>query len=252
VTQTLVAILPTRNEAGSIDWVIERLAALGAAIIVVDDDSSDQTAVIAEASLRRLGASGSVVRRIGRRGRGSAVVEGMREAAECYPDFTHLIELDADGSHDPAEAEQLLKVARSSGAELVVGARVPARSVDGREWPLHRKLFHYVNGALIQALLRLPVSDPTNGYRIWSRTATERLTSIVFREEGFIWVAESTHALARMGAQILESPVHFYPRRAGQSKAGLREIVRSLYGLIRITTSPALGRRGHSSGKTND
>lgn len=152
--QTLVAVLPTRNEAGSIDWVIERLAALGAAIIIVDDDSQDNTAAIAETSLHRLRASGLVIRRIGRRGRGSAVVEGMREAERRYPDFTHLIELDADGSHDPAEAEGLLRIARSSGAALVIGARRPTRAADGREWPLYRKFFHFANGVLIQADLR--------------------------------------------------------------------------------------------------
>lgn len=234
----LVAIVPTRNEAGSLPWLLPRLIEAGAAVVVVDDDSPDGTAATARALLDARDAAGEVVVRRGARGRGSAVLEGMRLALERYPDAEYLLELDADGSHDPREVVELLAAARSSGAALVIGARSPRESETGELWPLHRRLFHRANGALIGLLLRLPTSDPTNGMRLWRPDAARLLLGTPLRESGFIGVAESTDAIRRAGGRIVEVETSFYPRIAGDSKAGPAELFRALRGLMRIARSP--------------
>jgi dolichol-phosphate mannosyltransferase len=235
---SLVAIVPTRNEARSLEWLIPRLIAVGAAVVVVDDASPDRTAAAAERLIRRHRGRGTVMRRTGRRGRGSAVLDGLRLALARYPRASAFVELDADGSHDPAEIARLLRAMRARRADLVIGARIPRPSPSGERWPLHRRLFHRANGALIGGILRLPTSDPTNGFRLWGRAAAELLVTVRFRESGFIWVAESTDALRRAGGRISEVETGFYPRIAGRSKAGLGEIARSLRGLLRIAFAP--------------
>lgn len=251
----LVAIVPTRNEARALEWLIPRLIGAGAAVVVVDDASPDRTAAAAERLIRRYRGRGTVMRRTGRRGRGSAVLDGLRLALARYPRATAFVELDADGSHDPVEIERLLRTMRARRADLVIGARIPRPSPSGERWPFHRRLFHRANGALIGRLLRLPTSDPTNGFRLWSRPAAELLVTIRFRESGFIWVAESTDALRRAGGRIGEVETSFYPRVAGRSKAGLREVLRSLRGLLRIAFAPprvgALATRARRRGRSD-
>ena len=242
VRGSLVAIVPTRNESGSIGWIIPRLIRVGAYVVIVDDASSDRTAATAERLIRRHRGRGLVIRRPAKLGRGSAIADGLRASLDRYPRAIYFVELDADGSHDPLDTPKLVSAMRGTKADLVIGSRAFG-GADDRDRELHRRLFHRAVTWLIRTVLNLPVQDTTAGFRLWSRPATELIVRAPLREKGFVAVAEWTDATRRAGGKIVEVPVGFYERRAGRSKVDARELICSLLGLFRIRLFPPRVRR---------
>ncbi|MES2319251.1 MAG: glycosyltransferase family 2 protein [Pseudomonadota bacterium] len=109
----IAIVIPALNEAASIVPVIERARQFGLPI-VVDDGSSDQTAVLAR------GAGAEVVSHVVNRGYDAALNSGFARAAEL--NMAYMITLDADGQHDPLLVQQFMQLL-DGGAEIVVGAR---------------------------------------------------------------------------------------------------------------------------------
>lgn len=126
------ALIPCLNGAASIAAVIEGVTAQLEDVLVVDDGSVDETGAIASAAGAR------VVRHAENRGKGAALLTGMAAAREAG--FTHVVTLDADGQHDPADIAVLLAAAREQPTAIVVGARdfdvpnVPGGSRFGRRF----------------------------------------------------------------------------------------------------------------------
>lgn len=122
--RTLV-VVPTFEESASIRSILARIrsAVPAADILVVDDNSPDGTAEIV-ARLARTDPRLAVLVRPDKSGLGRAYLSGFRYALEHGYDY--IVEIDADGSHDPAELPRMLELAES-GHDLVIGSRwVPA------------------------------------------------------------------------------------------------------------------------------
>ncbi len=113
---------------------------------------------------RRAAAALSVLHRQGSRGLGRSYLDGMRHALTT--DATHVCQMDADLSHDPAELPRLLDAAGS--ADLVIGSRyVPGGML--RNWARHRVMLSAFANWYVRAITRLPVHDCTSGFRCWRR-----------------------------------------------------------------------------------
>src|ERR1039458_185456 len=126
----VLVVLPTYNEAANISTVLERVrsALPDASILVVDDNSPDKTAEIAEKSAEMFGEI-HVLRRPGKSGLGSAYRDGFRWGLPRGCDV--LVEMDSDLSHDP-DALPSLVAPIDSGYELSIGSRSEGRPV-GKE-----------------------------------------------------------------------------------------------------------------------
>src|SRR5918998_2946187 len=118
-------ILPTYEEAGNVERVVaaalealERAAPGGHRVLVVDDSSPDGTGEIADRLAERHAAV-QVLHRTGREGLGPAYLAGFDAALRGGA--THVIQMDADLSHDPADIVRLVAAARD--ADLVLGSR---------------------------------------------------------------------------------------------------------------------------------
>jgi glycosyltransferase involved in cell wall biosynthesis len=111
-------VVPVYNHAGPALHVVAALGALPLPCVVVVDDGSDAEAA---ASLARLAVPGRVelVRHARNRGKGAAVISGLRRAAELG--YSHALQIDADGQHDVAEAPALLAAAAADPAAVVTG-----------------------------------------------------------------------------------------------------------------------------------
>jgi glycosyltransferase involved in cell wall biosynthesis len=212
--RTLV-VLPTYQEAANVATVLRRLrtAVPGATILVVDDASPDGTADLAEATGRELGQI-EVLRRPGKDGLGSAYRAGF--AHGLANGFVVMVEIDADGSHDPGALPTLL-AAVESGADLAIGSRyVPGGAIP--DWPRIRRFISVAGNRYVQAVLRLHVKDATAGFRAYRADMLRRLDLPAIRADGYGFQVEMAYRVARLGGTIVEVPITFTDRVEGDSK----------------------------------
>jgi Glycosyl transferase family 2. len=149
--------------------------------------------------------------------------------------------MDADLSHQPEEIGHMLTRA-IAGADLVIGSRyVPgAPQIEG--WSTRRRVWSRASNRLIKSVLRLPMSDFTNGFRVYSRQAVQRLVAEDLRETGFVTLSEWAFILHRAGMPIAEVPSRFINRRLGKSNMSAAEAIGAARALVRLSRNHA-GRR---------
>jgi dolichol-phosphate mannosyltransferase len=225
--RTLV-VIPTYQEAANITAL---LAAIGAAapdadVLVVDDNSPDGTAALAESAAADAG-SVKVLRRPGKAGLGSAYRHGFRVALD--EGYEAIVSMDADFSHDPAVIPRL--VAALASADAAIGSRyVPGGGTPN--WPLHRRLLSKWGNRYTCALLGLHVTDATSGFRAYRATALAAIEPDTTQAEGYAFLTELVRRLTLQGKVLAEVPITFVDRRYGVSKMSGRIIVESM---IRVT-----------------
>ncbi len=220
-----LVVLPTFEEAPNVVRVIERLRADApdVDVLVVDDNSPDGTADLAEGAGRRLGQV-QVLRRPGKAGLGQAYKAGFAVALE--EGYEAVVEMDADLSHDPAVVPRLL-AALDDGADVVVGSRyVPGGAIPAWSW--YRAALSRWGNRYAAALLSIPVRDATSGFRAF-RTATLRRVDLdAVRADGYGFQIEMVYRLIRAGGQVVEVPITFVDRTQGTSKMSSRIVVEAL------------------------
>jgi dolichol-phosphate mannosyltransferase len=228
----IVVTLPTYNEAENIGPLIEELLALGDEfeVLVIDDDSPDRTWEIVW-RLSKTEPRVHLIRRIGERGRGTAGLVGFKWARDEGADA--VVEMDADFSHQPRFIPALLEPIRRGEANIVIGSRlVPGGGETGRS-PI-RTVITLLANAYIRLILGLPIRDCTSGFRVFDRQALERLPWEKMRCRGPEIVQEVLHEARKAGLKMVERPIIFEERRAGQSTFNVKIMLRSLLYMIRL------------------
>jgi dolichol-phosphate mannosyltransferase len=228
----IVVTLPTYNEAENIGPLIEELLALGDEfeVLVIDDDSPDRTWEIVW-RLSKTEPRVHLIRRIGERGRGTAGLVGFKWARDEGADA--VVEMDADFSHQPRFIPALLEPIRRGEANIVIGSRlVPGGGETGRS-PI-RTVITLLANAYIRLILGLPIRDCTSGFRVFDRQALERLPWEKMRCRGPEIVQEVLHEARKAGLKMVERPIIFEERRAGQSTFNFKIMLRSLLYMIRL------------------
>lgn len=229
MAETLV-ILPTYNEIENLAGMVQRLRSRvpGADVLVVDDASPDGTGRLAD----RLAAEDdgvSVLHRPGKDGLGQAYLAGFARA--LADGYRYVVEIDADGSHDPAELPAMLSIAQQDGADLVIGSRWVAGGAV-RNWPWIRQVISRLGNAYSRAVLRSRIRDITAGFRVFTADALRSLDLDDVSSQGYCFQVELAWRLERGGARIIEHPIVFVERAAGRSKMHLGIVVEAL---LRVT-----------------
>jgi len=229
-----LVLIPTYNERDNLRPLVAALMAIAELkVLVVDDNSPDGTADEAEALAAASDGRVSVMRRTGPRGFGRSYIDGM--AAALRTDATHICQMDADFSHDPAALPQLLTAA--TAADLVIGSRyVPGGEL--RNWPAHRLVLSRFANWYIRAITRLPVHDCTGGFRCWTRGLLARLPLDRILSNGYAFQLEMAWEAHAAGGRIVEVPITFVERREGQSKMSGRVIAESIVLRWRLIARP--------------
>lgn len=210
----LAVVVPCYNERENIGPLV---AALDRAlegivweVIFVDDDSPDDT--IAE--IRRLAREDNRVRglkRIGRRGLASAVVEG---ALSTSADYIGVI--DGDLQHDETKLPLMLASLRACEADIVVGSRhLEGASTAGLVSAARRRISAW-GASAARLFLPLPLADPMSGFFMLSRARFEALAPQL-SAQGFKILLDVVLTAGRE-LKVKEIPYHFRPRRKGESK----------------------------------
>lgn len=210
----LTVVVPVYNERLNVGPLLARLdralAGLRWEVLFVDDDSPDGTA----ATARRAGAADPrirCIRRIGRRGLASAVIEG---ALASSAEFVAV--MDGDLQHDETRLPEMLRLLRGGGVDLVVGSR---HLVGGDASGLGGAWRHRLSGVgtrIAQSLLPLPLSDPMSGFFMLPQALFERLAPDL-TGQGFKILLDLVLA-APPHLRVVEIPCRFHERAAGDSK----------------------------------
>ncbi len=212
-----IIIIPTYNEAQNLQVLAPQLAQAvpEAHLMLVDDASPDGTADKAEElfKTRPEYANYSVLRRTGPRGLGLAYRDGFSKAME--KGYDRVLQMDADLSHDPFDIPTLL--AASARADLVIGSRY-VRNGKVRDWPQRRVLLSRFAGWYVRQVLGTPFTDPTAGFRCWTRKGLQAVKVGTLRSEGYAFQVEMILRAFRAHLNIEEVPITFSDRTHGKSK----------------------------------
>lgn len=244
--RTLV-VIPTYQEAANITALLAAIhdAAPDVHVLVVDDNSPDGTAALAEAAAAESGAV-KVLRRPGKAGLGSAYRHGFRVALD--EGYEAIVSMDADFSHDPAVIPQLL--AALDGADAAIGSRyVPGGGTPN--WPVHRRLLSRWGNRYTCALLGLRVRDATSGFRAYRAGALAAIEPDTTQAEGYAFLTELVRRLTLQRRAIVEVPITFVDRRYGVSKMSGRIILESMVRVTRWGLRDRLRRRSTAFGERN-
>jgi dolichol-phosphate mannosyltransferase len=221
----LLVVLPTYNEVLNVETMLRTLRSVvpAADVLVVDDDSPDQTADAAERVAAEIGRVW-VLRRPGKGGLGAAYRAGFSWGIDHgYDTF---VEIDCDFSHDPAALPSLL--AAADRCEVVIGSRyVPGGHIP--QWTLSRRLLSRGGNQYASMMLGLHVADSTAGYRVYSRSALEKIDYQSVRADGYGFQIEMTYRARRGGATITEVPISFGDRLRGESKMSSNIVYEALW-----------------------
>ena len=229
-----LVIVPTYNERDNVRPLIEQLLTVpDLRILIVDDASPDGTGAIADEYAAANRARVQVLHRTSKRGLGLSYIDGMYLALRT--DSSHICQMDADLSHNPADIPRLLQAAQQ--ADFVIGSRYVS---GGRieNWPLHRRMLSAFANRYIRAITGMKIRDCTSGFRCWRREALERLPLASIASDGYAFIVELAFEATRAGLRCVEVPITFTERRQGASKLSGMVIVESAILPWRLAARP--------------
>ena len=201
--QTVAVIIPALNEEEAIGEVIRQIdRSLVDWVVVGDNGSSDGTAEMATDA-------GAMVVRENRRGYGSACLK----AIAAVPEAEVLVFLDADGGDDPREISLLLEALFSGETEVVIGSRVGVRAEKGSLTPI-QKFGNNLTCTLVRWLWGVRYTD-LGPFRTLRRSTYDQLN---MQDPDFGWTIELQVKAAQAGLAVIEVPVTYRNRQAGESK----------------------------------
>lgn len=209
-----VVIIPTYNERENVGPIVSRVRASvpAAEVLIVDDASPDGTGDLAD-RLAAEDAKVHVLHRSAKNGLGAAYLDAFAWGRERG--FDYLVQLDADGSHQPEQLPSLLAAAGT--ADVVMGSRwIPGGRVEN--WPWHRRMLSRGGSLYSRLLLRLPQHDVTGGYRVYSADALERMQLGSVDSLGYCFQIDMLLHAVRARLKVVEIPITFVERTLGTSK----------------------------------
>jgi dolichol-phosphate mannosyltransferase len=224
----VLVVTPTYNERLNIEMVLDRLRAAvpQADVLVVDDQSPDGTGEVADKLAATDGAV-HVLHRPFKEGLGAAYVAGFGWGLERGYDV--LVEMDADGSHQPEQLPRLLDALQD--ADLVLGSRwVKGGSVV--DWPKSRMALSRGGNTYVRLSLGLGLHDATGGFRAFRREVLEGIDLTSVASHGYCFQVDLVWRALTNGARVVEVPIDFVERIHGSSKMS-GAIVREA--LLRVT-----------------
>jgi dolichol-phosphate mannosyltransferase len=210
----MAVVIPTYNERDNIRPITARVRAAvpGADLLIVDDNSPDGTGQIAD-ELAAADKHIHVLHRPGKAGLGAAYVAGFQAALDRGYDT--IVEMDADGSHQPEDLPRLL--AALASADVVLGSRwMPGGKTVN--WPKSRELLSRAGNAYARIMLGISLRDITGGYRAYRASALGKIGLEDVESVGYCFQIDLVRRAVQEGLTVAEVPITFVERTHGASK----------------------------------
>lgn len=189
----IVAVIPAYNEERFIGSVVLTARQFAQAVIVVDDGSADDTALIAQLS------GAEVIRLPENRGKGAALNEGFARASILRP--AAVVMLDGDAQHDASEIPLVASPVVRGEADIVIGSRFLGTRSAIPGW---RRAGQHALTVITNTASGLTTSDSQSGYRAFSPRALEKLQ---FRSRGLAMESEMQFLARKAGLRVAEVPI---------------------------------------------
>ncbi|MCC9306781.1 polyprenol monophosphomannose synthase [Kitasatospora sp. RB6PN24] len=221
----VLVIIPTYNEIENVERIVSRVRAAvpEVHVLVADDNSPDGTGEVAD-KMAAVDGNVHVMHRKGKEGLGAAYLAGFRWGIDHGYDV--LVEMDADGSHQPEELYRLLGGLR--GADLVLGSRwVPGGRVVN--WPKSRLLLSRGGSTYSRLMLGVPIRDVTGGYRAFRKETLLGLGMDQVASAGYCFQVDLAFRTVSNGFKVAEVPITFVEREHGASKMSKNIVFEALW-----------------------
>jgi len=231
VPASISIIIPTYNEEENIEKLIKTIKRYikNALILVVDDSNNKKIKKIIDKKKLDV----VYFNRGKKSGRGSAVIFGLKKIINKKKIKT-FVEMDADFSHNPAELKRNINFFNKNSLDLLIASRYLRKSKI-INWSIGRKIISLLANLLAKKLLKIPVSDFTNGYRIYSKRSVKKIVKNCGKiGDGFIILSEILLEIYRNNYKIKEIHTIFVNRQRGESSVNLSLILESFFGLIKL------------------
>jgi dolichol-phosphate mannosyltransferase len=222
----LCIMIPCHNEAENLPSLIEQIIRLplnSCQVLIIDDNSTDETGEIADKLVIKYPAV-SVIHRQPPKGRGLAGKDGWLWCLNKQPKY--IMEMDADHSHDPQYIPQFLRVIKNTQADVVIGSRYTSggREVRG----LVRKAVSYAAERYLKWVYGLPLlTDPSSGFRLFTLEAVAKFNPQTLESPDHRITTEILFRIRKL--KIVEVPIVFHDRKYGRTKLTWLVILKSLY-----------------------
>ena len=240
--QESIVIIPTYNEIENIEAIIDAVLSQcdDVHVLVVDDNSPDNTAQKVEACQSRYADRLFLLKRTGKQGLGTAYVDGFKWCLKRH--YMFIFEMDADFSHDPRDLKRLYEVCRDQGVELAIGSRY-IQGVNVVNWPLSRVLLSYAASLYVRLITGMKIFDPTSGFICYRRSVLEAINLDEITFIGYAFQIEMKYNTYKKKFNIQEIPIIFTDRLYGISKLSKGIIKEAVFGVIQMRFKTILGKR---------
>ena len=234
---TACVVIPTYNEADNIEKTLLQVIEVKHAIqsytlkvLIVDDNSPDDTQTIVKKIMESFDdihmITGTKV------GLGNAYTRGFSHAIEQW-DPSLIIQMDADGQHDPNVIKQFIPLAEN-GKQLIIGSRF----IEGSSTPNFsnwRRFISLFGNFLVRYLGGVyMIKDCTSGFRCINTDLLKKCNLDYFSTKGYSFQSSLVCELMRNGANAVEIPIVFNKREHGLSKLTLHDQIEFLINIVKI------------------
>jgi len=200
-------------------------------LLIVDDGSPDGTADLVKAKMALHPDRIFIQERKGKLGLGTAYIHGFRWALQR--EYKFIFEMDCDFSHNPEDLIKLYDAAVYHPADLVIGSRY-IKGVNVVNWPMGRVLMSYYASAYVRFITGMTIRDTTAGFKCYRREVLETIPLDKVRFFGYAFQIEMKYITWKYGFDILEIPIIFTDRTAGESKMSSGIFKEAIFGVLRI------------------
>ncbi|GAA2104655.1 polyprenol monophosphomannose synthase [Microlunatus panaciterrae] len=220
----ILVIIPTYNEAENVERIVSRVRASvpAAHVLIADDNSPDGTGRLAD-DLAAADAQVEVLHRRGKEGLGAAYLAGFHWGLERGYDV--LVELDADGSHQPEQLPSLLAALHT--ADMVKGSRW-VRGGSVVNWPQSRKILSLGGNLWTRLMLGIPLKDATGGYNVFRAETLRNIGLDDIASAGYCFQVDLAWRALKAGFKVVEVPITFVEREYGDSKMSQQIVIEAL------------------------
>jgi dolichol-phosphate mannosyltransferase len=230
-----IVLIPTYNESKSIKEILDGIKNINESIdvLIIDDNSPDKTADY----VKSLDFSNvDILHRAQKDGLGNAYKAAIKKIlqSDTYSTYTHLISMDADGSHRPEDLEKMLKISAANPESFILGSRwISGGAIVN--WPSHRKWLSKAGTRYAKWALKMQINDLTGGFRIYPREVLESIDLDQITSNGYCYQIEMAFALKHLpNVQTIEVPITFVEREQGESKMSQRIVLEAMLKVTKL------------------